>query len=324
MKKNLVLILTLLLSLSLFAEENIAAENYVLKNYKFNESWGYVIQGHEKDLHENMMITDLSYFSADIDCYGRIPYIPKRDDIKNYKGRVHLVITCNSYSLSHFVLDPKYGVRNGIIKTIVEASKDYDGIQIDFETVPKEDNENFYQFLKILKKKLKGKTFSVCVPARLKTLENDIFDYQKMCTVADKVFVMAYDQHWSTSRPGPIAGMSWCEQICDYALTVIPKEKLVMGLPFYGRSWQNESYGKAWLYSGVERILKENKVSYSQIKREDEVPYVKFNTNVKVTMWFDDAQSLASRCKMYENKGVENVGFWRIGQEDQKFWEAFE
>ena len=283
---------------------------------QFHEVWGYVLADRVSEFKPDLPITDLVYFSADLDCYGEFESIPKRSTIPaDFKGRVHLSTTCSSRSLTHFVLDPQFGVNRKVVDALVKAmnTNGYDGINVDFELIPKRDAKHFHSFIRDLRKKMgQEKWLTIAVPARTKTLQNDAFDYETLAPMVDRIFIMAYDEHWSTSNPGAVASMDWCEKIADYAKTVIPKKKLVMGLPFYGRSWQDENYGKAWYFSGINRVLGEKKIS--NVQRENGVPYVSFKTEVNVTGYFDDTYSLVQRCRMYADKGINRIGFWRVGQ----------
>lgn len=305
--------------LPVFAYEKQLPEQPLL----FSESWAYVINGLEKEVSKEALesVTDLCFFSADINCYGEITSVPSTQKFSDFKGRKHLVITCEGRSLSHFVLDQNYGVTKKLIQSIKRAAKDFDGVQIDFETIPGRDLNNFRKFLTKLKKDIgPKKIFSVCVPARNKTINDDIFDYTEISKIADKVFIMAYDQHWSTSKAGPVADLEWCSRIADYAKTIIPNEKLILGLPFYGRTWSNTNLAKAWYNSGINRILRENKVS--SVKRADDSKILsfKFKTNVEITGYFDDALSLYEKMKAYDSLGINKIGFWRLGHEDPDFW----
>ncbi|MBP5157860.1 MAG: glycoside hydrolase [Treponema sp.] len=285
----------------------------------FHEVWGYVMQNREYEFKDDMKVTDLVYFSADVNSYGEFDSIPKASKFASFKGRKHLSVTCQSRSLAHFVLDPQYGITKKIIATLTEAAKGYDGINIDFELIPARDIQNFRNFVRDMRASLgQEKWLTIAVPARLKTISDDAFNYAKLEPYVDRIFIMAYDEHWSTSKPGAIASTDWCRRIANYALEVLPQKKVIMGLPFYGRTWQAESYGQAWYFSGVNRIMGENNVR--EVQRDNGVPYFTFDKTIKVTGYFEDAYSTVEKCKQYKAAGCDRIGFWRIGQEDPSFW----
>lgn len=286
----------------------------------FHEVWGYLLEGRESDLTSTMPITDLCIFCAEINIYGELSGVPSLKNVKDFKGRKHLVIACDSRVLTHFVLDPEYSVRERVIMQIVQAGKLYDGVQIDFEQVPARDIKNFRNFLNELREKLGSeKWFSIALPARIKTLSDDAYDYTLIAPCVDRIIVMAYDQHWSGSVPGPVAGYDWCERIADYATKVIPQKKLVMGLPFYGRTWANESPASAFRFAGINEVMNDNKI-HEVSRDEGLVPCFTYTTTITVSGYFDDAVSLLNKARLYESKSVNRVAFWRIGQEDLSFW----
>lgn len=289
------------------------------------EVWGYVMIGEEKAFSCDWPVTDVGYFVNAVNSYSDFVSVPKRaDKFPNYKGRVHLVSTVDSRAQTHLILDPKLPLRNKIIKQIVKEAEGYDGVQIDWESVMKDDDQNFWNFLKLLKKRLKGKMLTVAIPARTKTLERDAYDYAELSKIVDKIIVMAYDEHWSTSAPGPIASMAWCKRIADYSKTVIPEDKLVMGCHFYARSWNNETVGrKAYRMYKVDGIIKDNKVSNFRKSPDGDLNFT-FDTKTRVTVFYDTVESCVARCKMYEDVGIQRLSFWRVGQENPEFWENIE
>ena len=62
-------------------------------------------------------------------------------------------------------------------------------------------------------------------------------DYAALGHSADRVVVMAYDWHWAFSAPGPIAPTWWVDDVLDYATSVVPPEKLALGVGLYGYDW---------------------------------------------------------------------------------------
>ena len=292
---------------------------------EFTESWGYVMQSRVNEYNQDIPLTDVCFFAADFDCYGELIDIPARSKLNLREGsRCHLVVICDSKSLTHFVINPDLPVRDQAINQIVEAAADYDGLQLDFELIPQKDGEAYLKFVKALKTALENKygdnnkMYTICVPARMKLLENDIFPYESLSQIFDRIFVMAYDEHWSTSKPGPIASVDWCRKCAEYAVQTVPPEKLIMGVPFYGRTWTKETTSGAWYYTGANRVMTENGVR--TVNYENDIPTFSYKTEVNVTGYFNDIHSLLTLCRLYEGMNVQNIGFWRIGQEDPDFW----
>ncbi len=289
------------------------------KPVEFAESWGYVSSGREDEYNSSLPITDVCYFSAEINCYGELTSVPVRSKLKTGKARCHLVIVCDSRSLTHFVINPEYGVRKNLLKSIVKAAAPYDGVQIDFELVPARDRKHFLTFIADLRYMLgQAKWFSVCVPARFKKLTDDIYPYAEIASYCDRVFVMAYDEHWSTSAPGPVASVDWCKKVLEYAKKSIPEKKLIMGIPFYGRFWAAQATDGAYYFSRLNRMMVANGVE--EITYENDIPKVQYTTQVDVTGYFNDAYSDVALMRLYEAAGVKKIGFWRVGQEDPEFW----
>ena len=286
----------------------------------FGEVWGFALQERSEEIDLDAPVTDIALFTATLNNYAELDAVPRRSSLPSFAGRVHLTFACDSRALVHFVLDKDLGFRKGFETSLAEAAADFDGLCIDMEYIPARDRENFFTFLRDMKKLIGEKILSVCVPARTRTISDDIFPYKTIGEIADRVIIMAYDEHWSTSAPGPVASYAWCANVADYALTVIPKEKIVMGLPFYGRTWTEERHAGAWYFSGVNRKMLENGVSKLE-RDEGGVAKINYIATVNVTGYFDDTYSLVKKCRLYEEKKINNISFWRLGQEDKTFWQ---
>ncbi|MDR2772145.1 MAG: glycoside hydrolase [Elusimicrobiota bacterium] len=284
----------------------------------FNEIWAYLMSGEEQFFNVSYPITDLAYFAGEIDNFGKLSKVPKRSTLKNYKGRVHLVIAqVSNRALTHFALSSEFPLRKDLINDIGEAAKDYDGLQIDFELVNVKDKEDFYSFLKALKKKIGKKPLSVAVGARTKYID-DAYEYAELSKIVDRIIIMAYDEHWSGSKPGSIASMAWCQQVAKYSASVIPQEKLVMGLPFYGRAWASSNPARAYKFSAILDLIKRKNVELVQFK--EGIPYFEYQETVNVTVYFENAATVVARSGMYRDLKIKNIAFWRLGQEEIISW----
>ena len=284
----------------------------------FREIWAYVIDGQEAALKPGLPVTDIGYFAADVNILGELTGVPKRKKLSAFPGRVHLVAKCDGRALSHYVLVPGSADRKALVSGLLAAAKDFDGLQIDFENIPKMDEAVFLSFLAELRVGLGNKVFSIALPARTKKIDNDQYDYENIKPLVDRILVMAYDEHWSGSRPGPVASMPWCKRVGDYALSVIGEEKLIMGLPFYGRAWGDSNPSRALINPRIEEIIKEKPCI--EIRRDNGVPFFTYTVPVSVRLYYEDAYSLSARMQMYKSMGVSAIGFWRLGQETQAVW----
>ena len=60
------------------------------------------------------------------------------------------------------------------------------------------------------------------------------FNVKELAKYEDYIFLMAYDQHWDESVPGPISDQKWIEKVTDEIAKKIPPSKIVLAI---GRLW---------------------------------------------------------------------------------------
>jgi spore germination protein YaaH len=299
------------------AEEPEPAEELPVSS--FPEIWGYVISGQEDRYRSGMPLSDIGFFGAEANIYGELIGVPKPQALRErgFNGRLHLVAVCNGQALSHAVLSPG-PVREKFTADLLAASRAFDGLQIDFENVPARDGDLFRSFLAELRDGLGGKPFSIAIRALVRNSDS-VYDYNRIKGLVDRMLVMAYDEHWSNSAPGPIASMAWCRSVADYALRTIGSEKLIMGLPFYGRTWGDISTNSAYIHSSIERIKAEQGIS--AVERDSDIPHFSYQTTVTISAYYEDERSIARRLALYASMGVRAAGFWRVGQESPLVWD---
>ena len=143
------------------------------------------------------------------------------------------------------------------IKAIVDMveDNDFDGVNIDYEGKKKETKNDFSAFLKEINKKLKNKSLTCALEAR--TPPESLYttvpakieysnDYKVINKECDWVEIMAYDQQradikLNSERKGvpymPVADKDWVEKVVKMAVADIDKNKILLGVPTYGRAW---------------------------------------------------------------------------------------
>lgn len=288
----------------------------------FKEIWGYLLRGKEDALTGVEPFTHICYFSADVTDAGRITETVERPVIVREDGtrpEISLVITeLSNAALAHFCLSPDYGVRPLLIGDICRVSQDFDGVQIDFEAVSADDAQSFWDFLQQLRNQLPvGKSLSVAMPAR--TAANaDAYVYQKIAPFVDRMVIMAYDEHWSSSTPGPVASLPWCSAVLDYTQSVIDNAKIIMGLPLYGRAWQDKRLAKAMGFQNVQDLIAAKNVRTSY--QSELGSFFEYSENVLVKVFYEDVRTLREKLQLYQSRNVTSVAFWRVGLGSTDLW----
>jgi len=287
------------------------------------EMWGYLVEGIEGAYTGKEPITDLCYFSATIN---------RKDELAGAKPlpssvivapgiKKHMVVAeLSSRIREHLVLSPNYQYREKLIDAIAAESVNYDGVQIDFEAIPDDSCSDYLSFLKELKTRIGEKTLSVAVPAR-EQYAADAYNYEALSAIADRIIVMAYDEHWNKSAPGPIASAGFCEKVIAYASAHIPKEKLVMGIPLYGRLWKRPRYSREISYAEVKAI--EKQIRTIEKKDLSGYPRLEWGKKRKNILYFENSETITRKISLYGKYNVQGYAFWRLGEEPFDLWNIY-
>jgi len=289
------------------------------------EIWAYLMQGEEALFPADSGITDIAHFSASVQADGSLknkletpPILPNAPA----DARRHLVITAPwNPDLYHHYLDPDLPFRHRIIDNIVEHSQPYHGVQIDFEGIADRDGTDFLNFLIQLKKALPSeKIFSVAVMARWQEHKikhpRDANDYPLIGRIADRVIIMAYDEHYRTGPPGPIASLNWCRPIFEYALATIPPSKIIMGIPLYGRAWQPRTLAKAYKNRELQQELHSRSLSTQPSPTNG--GQFSFTETVTIQVHHETLESIQAKQQLYLSQPIGGTAYWRIGQEPEQ------
>ena len=131
---------------------------------------------------------------------------------------------------------------------------------------------------------------------------------------------MAYDEHWSSSAPGPVASLPWCAKVVDFAKGAVENGKIIMGLPLYGRAWQDKRLARALRFKNVQEIIAEKNSTASYASELG--AYFEYSESVVVKVFYDDDRSIVEKLKLYKAKNIDAVSFWRIGQGPPGLWDG--
>lgn len=213
---------------------------------------------------------------------------------------------------------------------------DLDGINIDFENIYYEDRDAFVKFVEdmtqILKKQNLVVSIDVTVPGGSKRWSK-VYDRERLSKIVDYVALMAYDEHWATSPvSGSVASIGWVERGIKKSLDSIPKEKLLLGIPFYTRIWKEtkDKEGKIKVSSkaipikNVEEILDkyDAEISWDPDTGQNFATYKEDDAVYKV--WIEDSESIKLKIQLANEYGLKGIASWRKGYEYKEVWEVID
>jgi spore germination protein YaaH len=91
-----------------------------------------------------------------------------------------------------------------------------------------------------------------------------------------------------------------------------------MGVPLYGRAWQEVQHGRALRDSHEREILSRRRPKVEMDPEKG--PFMVYTEKVRVRAYFNTLESLTERTRLYSEQGALGVAFWRIGQGDPRLW----
>jgi spore germination protein len=211
------------------------------------------------------------------------------------------------------------------IVTLADQEK-YAGIDIDYEGLHAGDRQAFSTFVSQLAAALHahGKILSVAVFAKTTGAgyggQNVAQDYRVIGRAADQVRLMAYDYHWGTSPPGPIAPVSWVRAVLGYARTQIPASKIVLGIPLYGYDWVGD-HGTDLTWQQAVQLAAAHRVPvhYDSSSQSPWFTYTDSSGRAH-QVWFENPESSAAKFAIAKDMGIGGMFLWMYGNEAPGTW----
>lgn len=189
------------------------------------------------------------------------------------------------------------------------------GLVMDFETLPSDAMPAYLRFLRTLRTMMPhGTKIAVTVPA-----EDESWPMARFAAVADRVILMAYDQHWQSGEPGPIAAQGWFAREVQAALRGIGQDKIIVALGSYAYDWHGGtadalSLDEAWLAahdSDAKPLFDPNSgnagFAYDEAGQRHQI-------------WMLDAASTWNELLILKRLGIQSIALWRLGSEDVGVW----
>ncbi|NEW04824.1 spore protein O [Paenibacillus sp. SYP-B3998] len=236
--------------------------------------------------------------------------------------------------VAHEVLTNATAKKNLIANMVsLVKTNNYKGINIDFEAVLASDRNAMTSFVKDVASVMKAQGFltMVSVPAKAQDDPADdwtgAFDFEPLGTYADIIQVMTYDEHGVWADPGSVASKPWIMEALKFAITYVPSEKVLMGIPAYGNDWnlsdKTNSSNKLIPWKDIPQLISSTK---GKPTRDNATGSMTFKYTAKDgskhVVWYEDETSIKTKTHYTLTYELAGVSVYAMGEEDEKFWKA--
>ncbi|MBW8783411.1 MAG: glycosyltransferase [Novosphingobium sp.] len=192
------------------------------------------------------------------------------------------------------------------------------GVVYDFENLPPESIADYRRLIAETRADFapRHRIVSLTLP-----LDNPNWRAADFAPVADKLFLMAYDEHWQGGIPGPIASNAWFESRVAATLASLPSGKAIVALGNYGYDWHD---GKAESLTVEEAWLEAHDSSAAPVfdRTSGNIGYAFTEGDHRHDVWMLDAATAWNQMQMLDRLGIRQIAMWRLGSEDPGFWHA--
>lgn len=264
---------------------------------------------------------------------------------KSHSVNIHF---CATLFASHSTFWASASAQQTFITNAINLlnSRGGNGLNIDFEGMGSSDKTPFKNFMVNLCNQVHAANPNYKVSMALYAVDwSTSFDMPALNAVVDNFIIMGYDYYYSGSTTaGPEAPLYNFQTSYNYTLTKsityylkqgASANKLLLGLPWYGREWETAGNTAPSATTGnftssrTFSYVRNNPTTYSAANKRWESnsfsPYYSYiSGGVNLQCWIDDAYSMGRKFDMVNQRGLGGIGIWALGYDDgyQDFWQA--
>jgi spore germination protein len=218
---------------------------------------------------------------------------------------------------------------NNVINTMQQ--KNYYGLDIDFEYLYPRDRENYNNFLRKVAARIRPLGFSLTTAVAPKTsatqrgLLYEAHDYPVHGALADHVIIMTYEWGFTYSPPRAVAPLDQVRRVISYAVTVIPRQKILMGVPNYGYDWtlpyREGTAARTISNTGAVDLARREgaEIRYDTLAQAPHFTYYDDDRR-QHEVWFEDARSMYASLIVVSDYRLGGISLWTIGRYTPQYY----
>ena len=209
--------------------------------------------------------------------------------------------------------------------------KGYAGVDMDFEYIAPEDAEGYQAFLRRAVAVMRPAGYTVSVDLAPKTtagqqgLLYEAHDYPAIGAIVDRVLLMTYEWGYTYGPPMAVAPLNQVRQVARYAVSEIPRDKILLGVPNYGYDWTlpyEQGVSRAENIGNQGAVLRAARYGAEiQFDETAQSPFFEYYTGGrKHIVWFEDVRSIQAKLALADEFSLLGVGWWNIMRAFNQNW----
>lgn len=226
-------------------------------------------------------------------------------------------------------------VQNLLFDNIIAEAKrigSVTDIHFDFERIAGDQREAYNQFLRRAVERMHAAGYTVSTALAPKTRADQPgewftgHDYKAHGEIVDFVMLMTYEWGYSGGPPMAVSPLPQVEQVVQYAVSVIPTQKILLGQNLYGYDWtlpfvQGGPYAEALSPQRAIELAKRYQaaIQYDVVAQAPYFHYVDEQGRSHV-VWFEDARSVQAKFDLVKRYQLRGVGYWKLGLPFPQNW----
>ncbi|NLT40107.1 MAG: LysM peptidoglycan-binding domain-containing protein [Clostridiales bacterium] len=219
---------------------------------------------------------------------------------------------------------------NNVLGVIRE--KGYYGLNIDFERISPSNREAYNSFLRRVTDAFRPLNIPVSVALAPKDSPattgawHGAHDYAAVGNIVDFVILMTYEWGWSGGPPYAVSPINLVEDVIEFAVSVMPADKIMMSLPLYGYDWTLPYVPGgpfARRISPLDAVVRAaERGAGIQYDALTQTPFFNYydDRGRQHVVWFEDARSAREKLLLINKYGLRGVSFWVLGEEFPQVW----
>jgi spore germination protein len=295
-----------------------------------------------RDLKEaEKYLTYVAFFSYMVNSDGTLK--PIKDwaginEVKKTKATPMMVLTNFtegnfSPEVAHTIFTDKKASKT-LIGSVISTMKQkgYKALNIDFEHIKEKDRELYNGFLETFIPQVQKEGFKVSTALAPKTSDEQkgpwhgAHDYKRHGELADFVVLMTYEWGWSGGPPMAVAPIPQVKKVVDYAASVIPPEKIIMGAPLYGYDWtlpykKGNKFAKRIAPAEAHDLALKEKATV-KYDNDAQAPFFNYkdDNGKQHVVWFENEQSAEAKNQLVKKYKLRGLAYWVLGEPFPENW----